>query len=468
MFIDTAVKNKTGISPVTCALAVLLLLPTVAAADTLTVLNKAGATASLIDLDSGAVVATLPTGNGPHEAAASPDGALVIAANYGTRGKPGNTLTLIDVARASVVKTIDLGKYSRPHGVQWLADGKRAVVTAEDNEALLIVDVDAGRVTEVIETGQKVSHMVAVAPDGSRAFVANIGSGTVTAIDLDRAKRLANVVTGDGAEGIDITPDGREVWVTNRAQDTVSIIDAKTLEIRQTVESAAFPIRARMTPDGRRVLVSNARSADVTVFDTATRKELHRISMQAGVVDSEGKLFGDQFGGSSIPIGVVMDPAGSRAWVALAGADLIVELDASTWSISRILQAGREPDGMSYSPVSVGAEPYRRPPAGSNLMMRAPVTVVDGLEVIISDVVIPPNATVPRHYHPGEEFLYVIEGSAVHVEEGKPDRVLEAGDTYVIPPRAIHAPRAGPDGARAVVFRLHVQGKDERTLVPDS
>jgi quercetin dioxygenase-like cupin family protein len=79
--------------------------------------------------------------------------------------------------------------------------------------------------------------------------------------------------------------------------------------------------------------------------------------------------------------------------------------------------------------------------------------------------VIPPNATVPRHYHPGEEFVYVLEGSAVHVEQGKPDRILKAGDTYVIAPRAIHAPRGGADGARAVVFRVHVQDAEERILV---
>ena len=97
------------------------------------------------------------------------------------------------------------------------------------------------------------------------------------------------------------------------------------------------------------------------------------------------------------------------------------------------------------------AEATRYPPPGSNQMLRAPLTIADGLEVIISDVVIPPNATVPRHYHPGEEFLYVLDGSAVHVEEGKDDRILSAGDAYVIPPRAIHAPRGGPDGARAIV-----------------
>ena len=106
------------------------------------------------------------------------------------------------------------------------------------------------------------------------------------------------------------------------------------------------------------------------------------------------------------------------------------------------------------------------PLPGSHQMLRAPLTMADGIEVIISDVVIAPNETVPRHYHPGEEFLYIIEGSAVHIEEGKDEFILRTGDAYVIPPEAIHAPRGGPDGARAIVFRVHVEGADERILVP--
>ncbi|MEO1188644.1 MAG: cupin domain-containing protein [Pseudomonadota bacterium] len=113
-----------------------------------------------------------------------------------------------------------------------------------------------------------------------------------------------------------------------------------------------------------------------------------------------------------------------------------------------------------------GAE--TRPPPGSNQMLRAPITISDDLEVIISDVVIPPGATVPRHFHPGEEFVYVIEGSAVHVEAGKPDQVLSAGDGYVIPPEAEHAPRGGPDGARAIVFRVHKDGLPERINIGEN
>lgn len=105
-------------------------------------------------------------------------------------------------------------------------------------------------------------------------------------------------------------------------------------------------------------------------------------------------------------------------------------------------------------------------PAGSNEMLRAPLSGAPDLEVIISDVVIPAGAQVPRHYHPGEEFLYVIEGSATHVEEGQPDRPLNVGDSYVIAPRRIHEPIGGPEGARAIVFRVHVKDQPERVLVP--
>jgi len=104
---------------------------------------------------------------------------------------------------------------------------------------------------------------------------------------------------------------------------------------------------------------------------------------------------------------------------------------------------------------------------GSHMMLRAPIASADGIEVIISDVIIPPNASVPLHYHPGEEFLYVLEGSATHREDGREDLILKAGDSYVIPPMAKHSPVGGPDGARAVVFRVHVEGQPERILVED-
>jgi quercetin dioxygenase-like cupin family protein len=62
-------------------------------------------------------------------------------------------------------------------------------------------------------------------------------------------------------------------------------------------------------------------------------------------------------------------------------------------------------DHHHHETLTDSAAELLKPPPGSNLMLRGPITISDDLEVIISDVVIPAGATVPRHYHPGEEFV---------------------------------------------------------------
>jgi YVTN family beta-propeller protein len=320
-------------------------------AGTLIVLNKAEASASLLDLATGREVTKLDTGVGPHEVAVSPDGRTAVVANYGQR-EAGNTLTVIDLPSKAVVKVIDLGEHHRPHGILFLADGKRIVVTAEVEQKLAVVDLESGSVVESIGTDARVSHMVAVTPDGGRAFVSAIGSGVVTAIDLESGRRLGQIETGAGAEGIDISPDGREVWVGNRGADTLSIIDTKTLEVVATVPCATFPIRVKFTPDGKMVLVSNARSGDVAVIDAAARSEIARIDMTASPVDEKGdRLFGDQFGQSPVPVGILVLPDGRRAFVANTNADIVTVLDLESHTIMGRLTAGEEPDGLGFSPL---------------------------------------------------------------------------------------------------------------------
>lgn len=330
--------------------AAILLVPATHGA-TLAVANKAEATVSLIDLDSGAVVATLPTGDGPHEIGISADGRFALVTNYGTREQGGNSLTLIDIPAGSVVKTIDLGDYRRPHGVEWL-DDESVVVTVEANKALIVVDVARDKVTQSIGTDQEVSHMVALDPDRGRAYTANIGSGSVSVLDLGKGALETNVATGDGAEGIAVSASGEHIWVTNRAADTITILDADSLAPAGEIASEGFPIRATATPKGQ-VLVTRARAGDLAIYDAETFEEIRVVAFDLESMDVEERLFGDRFGNSSVPIGVIVDAVGEYAWVAHANADVITEIDLATGDIVRMLRAGREPDGMGYSGLTV-------------------------------------------------------------------------------------------------------------------
>ncbi|MEM8661058.1 MAG: cupin domain-containing protein [Pseudomonadota bacterium] len=104
-------------------------------------------------------------------------------------------------------------------------------------------------------------------------------------------------------------------------------------------------------------------------------------------------------------------------------------------------------------------------PAGSNTVLIAPISGSPGQEAIISDVVFEPNSSLPLHTHPGEEFVYLISGTVFYVEQGKPDRPYSAGEAFVIPAGVVHGARVGDQPGRAIVFRIHVEGEPERTLV---
>ena len=335
----------------------LVMMPLMSAsAGTLVVANKSEATVSLVDTETSEILATLPTGNAPHEVDVSPNGRFALVGNYGTRDEPGSSLTLIDVVAAKVVKTIELDGYSRPHGIVWL-DNEIALVTVEENQALIRVDIESGEVLEEIGTEAEVSHMVAVARDHGLAFVANIGSGSVTVIDLALGIRLANVPTGEGAEGIAVTPNGRQVWVTNRAEDTISVLNASGRKVIAKIEAGMFPIRVEATADGRFMLVTNAKGNDLSVFATKEMKEVGRLSFTAVSKGDDGRLFSDRFGDSSVPIGIEIVDSEKRAYVAHANADDISIIDLEQGKVIGTLSAGKEPDGMGYSPLTPSQTP---------------------------------------------------------------------------------------------------------------
>jgi quercetin dioxygenase-like cupin family protein len=67
---------------------------------------------------------------------------------------------------------------------------------------------------------------------------------------------------------------------------------------------------------------------------------------------------------------------------------------------------------------------------------------IPGREVIQVRVELDPGVASPRHWHPGEEIIYVLEGSLEYEIEGQSPVTLKAGDVLFIPARKIHAAKA--------------------------
>jgi quercetin dioxygenase-like cupin family protein len=91
---------------------------------------------------------------------------------------------------------------------------------------------------------------------------------------------------------------------------------------------------------------------------------------------------------------------------------------------------------------------------------------VPGREVVQNRVELSPEAPLFRHFHPGEEIIYVLEGTLEYQIDGEPPRTVEAGEALTVPAEAVHAVRNVGDGdATELATYVVEKGKPLITLV---
>jgi quercetin dioxygenase-like cupin family protein len=85
---------------------------------------------------------------------------------------------------------------------------------------------------------------------------------------------------------------------------------------------------------------------------------------------------------------------------------------------------------------------------------------IPGREAFQVRVDIDPGISAPRHSHPGEEIIYVLEGLMEYQIDGQPPVTLKAGDVYFIPSGAIHsAKNVGTTNAAELATYIVEKGK---------
>ena len=328
----TIIMGIFGLCLLACLDAACARAQTQAPSPALLVLDKEDNMLSIIDPATSKTVARIPTGEGPHEIAASDDGKLAFVANYGAR-TPGNTISVIDLVAQRELRRVELGALRRPHGITF-ADA-RVWFTAEQNRLIARYDPGANQVDWILGIGQNGTHMLVFAKDRSRMFTSNIGSDSITLLERspDSADWSAmQVSVGKGPEGGDISPDGREYWAANSGDGSISIIDVAAKKVVQTLDvRTGRSNRLRFTLDGKLVLVSDLANNALVVLDATSRKEIKRLNL------------GRQ------PEGILIVPDGSRAYVAVAGENAVAVLDFMSLEVTSRIPTGKGPDGMAWA-----------------------------------------------------------------------------------------------------------------------
>lgn len=118
---------------------------------------------------------------------------------------------------------------------------------------------------------------------GSEAVIDETGiaaSGTVSLIDLRSNAVLAEIPVGLHPSGMALSPDGTRLYVANANSDTVTVIDTSSLRVVATWDTkptpdlpfGSAPNALAVSPDGARLFVANGGNNCVAVLDTTTGK----------------------------------------------------------------------------------------------------------------------------------------------------------------------------------------------------
>lgn len=312
---------------------------------TLVILNKADHTASILNAEDGQLITTIKTGTAPHEVAISPNGKLAAVGNYGDQYSVGNSISIIDLTKLKVTKTISLGEYTRPHGIRFLTPDV-LIVTAEAQQKIIKVSLSEEKVIGAISTTQRASHMVVLDRSKQRVYTANIVDGTVSKLNV-KSNQLEKVFKATaGIEGIGISPDGSEVWVANRNSNEVLVMNADSGEITNRLPSPQLPFRVEFSPDGSTVVIPNAVSGDLSVFDAKT-KELK------GTIRITGAEWNGNTLSNTQPVGLIVGATNQNVYVNCQGIGQVVSVNLTSMEIEGIFKTGNGPDGIGFSPLVI-------------------------------------------------------------------------------------------------------------------
>jgi quercetin dioxygenase-like cupin family protein len=129
--------------------------------------------------------------------------------------------------------------------------------------------------------------------------------------------------------------------------------------------------------------------------------------------------------------------------------------------------------GLAVAAFTVSVAAGQQPPAATQqtqTIKRIPLQKFDvpgtSYETVIGIAEIVPNVSIGRHTHPGPESGYMLEGVMVLMVQGQPEKTVKMGESYQIPPGAVHDARTGAQGARVIATYVVEKGKPLASPAP--
>ncbi|MGE0206904.1 MAG: YncE family protein [Candidatus Babeliales bacterium] len=222
-------------------------------------------------VNSDRVVATVPVGITPAGLALTPDDAFAYVANNNNYTYTGmDTVSVIDLSNNTVIKTIHDASFNEPYTVTINKDGTKAYITNSNSTTITIIDIKTNSVSGIIYGFDGPSGLV-ITPDQKRGYVNNYGGpegvGSGNAVTLNIVDLVSLAITGTihvdlAPAALAISSDGARVYSANYVDGnpgtgTVNVIDTASNTLTATIFGFSGPFDIVLTPDDKYAYVTN-------------------------------------------------------------------------------------------------------------------------------------------------------------------------------------------------------------------
>jgi YVTN family beta-propeller protein len=283
-----------------------------------------------LDTETYKVLWKTSVGASPHMAVISSKGLVYVT------GTKGNEITVVNGYTGGVegkIRTNAIG----PEHAMLSPDEKRLFVANVEGNAVSVIDVESKKLIANIPALKP--HNIVLTPDGRKAYIAQLGSFEILALNL--REKLPQVV-GQISSGSKIrlaSLDMEKVhgvnnatyingllFAPNQGTGELAIIDTKNDRATNIIKIGREPWEPYATPDGRLVLVPNLTDETVSVIDTRKKEVIATLP-----------------GGRDMT-GISITPDGKKAYLVRRGDNKLSVFDLKNLVLVKEITVGKNPE----------------------------------------------------------------------------------------------------------------------------
>lgn len=221
---------------------------------------------------------------------------------------------------------------SAPHALYYNPSENKVYSANVDANSVTVIDGETNRILANVAL-PKGPRAFGHDPGNSRIYVASYFDNKVSVLDAKTERILATLPSGEAPRDFVYNPLDRKMYVVNEESNNVTVINTDRMEVITTVPVGAAPRVLSYNRANNTIYVANSQSSTITVIDGRTNSVIATVNV------------------GRIPKSIALNTQDSKVYVSNFGSNSVTIIDAATNQVRRTITTGKGPSELFYDSV---------------------------------------------------------------------------------------------------------------------